>query len=319
MIINQQRLLYFNAVFTHRQISKAAVSASADASVVTRQIQILEKEIGYPLFDRCPREMKPTPVAELLSEYYRRNCEALKAFEASLQELRDMRRGSVSLAIPAIFVHVFMDIFDDFRLRYPGVHLQIEEIFETTKIIDQILSDTVDIGIADVCPETLDIQFYASVLLPLYLLVSKDHPLAGKRKVTFAEAISYPVSLPASGMILETVQAIARSEKLQLCPSSFVSNSTTVRETFASTGSGAVFMSAFSAREEIKAGKLIALEVAHPAFQSSKMAVITRRGKPILPAMNQLLRLLKARLSVFTLSPEMDSNSSIPLGASNAE
>ncbi len=313
MIINQEQLRYFNAVFTHREICKAAESTNTSASVIKHQIKILEQEIGYKLFEYRPDGVAPTYVAELLLEYYRQSRDARMVFEVGLQELGDIREGNIHLAMPAIFVHVFMDIFDDFRLRYPGVHLQIEEIFETTKIIDQILSDTVDIGIADVCPETLDIQFYASVLLPLYLLVSKDHPLAGKRKVTFAEAISYPVSLPASGMILETVQAVARSEKLQLCPSSFVSNSTTVRKTFASTGSGAVFMSAFSAREEIKAGTLIALEVDHPAFQSSKMALLTKLGNPIFPATDHLLRSLKERLSVFTFSPEVDNNSSIPL------
>ncbi|UUM22054.1 LysR family transcriptional regulator [Mycoavidus sp. SF9855] len=319
MIINQQRLCYFNAVFTHREICKAAESMSTNASVITNQIKILEREIGYKLFEYRPSEVAPTYVAELLLEYYRQSRDARMDFEVGLQELGDIREGNIHLAIPAIFVHVFMDIFDNFRLRYPGVHLQIEEIFETTKIIDQILSDTADIGIADVFQESPDIQHYAHVPFPLYLLVGKNHPLAGKRKVTFSEAVSYPVSLPASGILRQKIQAVAQSERVQLCFSSFVSNSTTARKIFASTGPGAVFMSAFSAREEIEAGTLIALEVDHLAFQASKMALLTKRGNPIFPATDHLLRLLKERLSVFTFSPEVDNNSSIPLGASNAE
>lgn len=79
-------------------------------------------------------------------------------------------------------------------------------------------------------------------------------------------------------------------------------------------------MSVFSAREEIKAGKLIAPEVDHPIFQSSKMALITRRGKPLLPATDQLLKLLRAELSIFTFPPKMDRYASaIQLGVSNAE
>ncbi|BBE09319.1 LysR family transcriptional regulator [Mycoavidus cysteinexigens] len=79
-------------------------------------------------------------------------------------------------------------------------------------------------------------------------------------------------------------------------------------------------MSAISAREEIKAGELIALEVDHPIFQSSKMALITRRGKPLLPATDQLLKLLRAELSIFISPPKMDRYASaIQLGVSNAE
>ena len=295
--INQQRLSYFYEVYTHGKIRRAADNLDVDSSVVTRQIGILEKEIGFQLFERCSRGVEPTEAAELLLRYYRHTLNGQEELEASLQDLNKMRPGNIRLVMPAAFVGALMDVFNDFRHKHPHVNLSIEEVFEANKIATQILEDISHIGIVHLCPNSKDLYYYARVPLPLCMLVSKAHPLADKRTVTFAEAIRYPLSQASSGMLRQMVQSVAHSEHIELPSPVFVSNSTTARKKFACDGSGAIFMSAFSAREEIEAGKLIALEIDHPAFKSADLALITRRGKPLTAATRQLLELLHAELS----------------------
>ncbi len=305
MIINPKRLAYFQAVYTHKKIRKAAEYLDSYSSVVTRQIQLLEEELECQLFVRHPgvREVIPTRGAEALLEYCHRSRELQEFLEKELQDVRSMRGGSINLAIPSTFVGALMGVLEDFRCQYPNINLHIEEIFESPKIVHQILEDRSHIGIAHICPEVPDIQRHAHVSLPLRMLVSKNHPLADRHKVTFAEAIGYPFTLPASGMLLRTVESVARSEKIMLPSPALVSNSTIARKKFVYTNPGTVFMSAFSAREEIQGRDLIALEIDHPVFNSIDLSLITRRGKPLFPAMEHLLKLLRIGLSIFKETP----------------
>ncbi len=315
-MINQKRLRYFYEVYAHGKIRKAADHLNTDSSVVTRQIKLLEEEVGHPLFERRPRGVAPTNVAEILLEYYRRTSEAETALKASLQELNEMRRGSIHIATNSAFVSPLMGIFHQFHQQCPSINLNIEEIFDPNKIIDHILEDTLHIGIIHLCSEKPDVQCYASVPLPLCMVVGKEHPFAHKQKVTFQEAMSYPLSLPASGLSREIVQSICHTEKIALPPCVFESDSTAARKKFACYGLGAVFMSVFAAREEIKKGELVALEVDHPIFQSTKLALAVKRGKPLLPATHLLLRLLHQGLSIFTNELEVNDNSLIRTGVS---
>lgn len=304
MIINQKRLLYFHAVYAQGKIRKAADHLNTDCSVITRQIQLLEQELGAKLFERRPRGMAPTEAGELLMEYYRGQHKQEEILMVGLQELE--QRGNIRLAMPTAFVIPLMSIFDDFHLQYPNVHLHIEEIFESNKIASLVAEDIAHIGVIHCCSNFPDIRYYASESLPLRLLVNKNHPLSDRRKVTFLEAVSYPFSLAAAtDIVSSSIKKAALSEKIELPLPVFVSNSTVARKIFACTGSGGIFMSEFSAYEEIKTGKLVVLEVEHPVFNSAELSLIVRRGKSLSSAANQLLRLLSSRLPIFSqLKPE---------------
>ncbi|MCX8565487.1 MAG: DNA-binding transcriptional regulator, LysR family [Glomeribacter sp. 1016415] len=307
--INQRRLRYFYEIYRCGKIREAADNLNMDSSVVTRQIRLLEEEIGFKLFERRPRGVVPTEAAQLLLKYYRDNCDLKVELEKGLNELRNMRQGNIHLAIHPTFVGTLMSVFNNFQSQYPDIHLHIEENFETNKIINQILEDISHIGILCIYQDAPNINYFARVPLPLYMLVNKNHPLANKRKVTFAEAIRYPLSLPATGALRQMVQSVAQAEKLELQPPVFISNSTTARKKFACTDAGAVFMSAFSASEEIKSGELVALEIDHPMFKAASLALIVRRGKTLLPPILQLLRLISAHLPIFARQPLVENSS----------
>lgn len=297
MIINQKRLRTFSAVYNCRKICDAAERLETDSSVVTRQIKQLEKEIGAKLFYRHSRGVVPNEAAQSLLEYYQETCASRAKLKANLQELNNVQRGNIHLAIPDGYIDVLMKgALNDFCDKYTDVNIRLEEVHSTTQVVTKLLEDEAHIGFTFNVVQNPDIFCHARAPPPIYLLVGKNHPFAGRQKITFAETLHYPLALPPVSFALwNMLQTVEHSENIKLKPQ-FTSNSAAALKDFASTGCGGTFMSNFEARQEIKSGQLIALEIDHPVFMSPELCLVVRRGRSLLPVANQLLRVLTAKL-----------------------
>lgn len=297
MIINQKRLRTFYAVHTCRKICDAAERLETDSSVVTRQIKLLEKEIGCKLFERQPRGVVPNDAAQCVLEYYLETCASREKLEANLQKLNDVQRGIIHLAIPDGHIDVLMEgVLNDFCNKYADINICIEEVHSSAQVITKLLEDEAHIGLTFNVVQNPDICCRARAPLPIYLLVGKDHPFAGRQKIAFSETSHYPLALPpVSFSLWKMLQTVEHSENIKLKPQ-FTSNSAAALKEFASTGCGGTLMSTSEAREEIKSGQLIALEIDHPVFMSPELCLAVRRGRSLLPVANQLLRVLTAKL-----------------------
>lgn len=222
--------------------------------------------------------------------------------DTRLEERHGMKCGSISIVIPTVYVDILMeDVLGEFCLTYPHLKLHIEEINPSPQIMTNILEDISHLGIVNnYSPTHPNIRCYARAPIGVCMLVSKDHPLANKQKVTLSEIARYPLALPPTSFnTWQMIREAERSEKIQLSPS-FISNSVSARKKFVSTCQGGTLLSSFAARHEIKAGQLIALEIDHPAFNSVESCLIVRQGRPLPPAVNQLLRLIVAKSSIFS-------------------
>lgn len=297
MIINQKRLRHFYAVYTHGKIREAAESLCTDSSVVTRQIKILEEEIGYMLFERQPRGVVPTEAAQGVLEYYLETSASLDKLETKLQELCNIQRGNIHLAIPDGHIDVLMEeVLNDFCNEYTEVNICIEEVHSSSQVVTRLLENNAHIGLTFGVAKDPDIRCHARAPLPIHMLVGKNHAFADQQKITFSETSHYPLALPpASFSLWKMLQTVEHSENIKL-KSQFTSNSASALKEFASTSCGGTFMSTSEARQEIKSGQLIALEIDHPVFMSTELCLAVRRGRPLLPATNQLLRVLTAKL-----------------------
>ncbi|MDH2344201.1 LysR family transcriptional regulator [Bradyrhizobium sp. SSUT77] len=71
--IDLRRLRYFLAVCEHGGFSRASNSIGIAQPSVTRQIKLLEKEIGLPLINRKARGAEPTDEGRLLLEKSRQH------------------------------------------------------------------------------------------------------------------------------------------------------------------------------------------------------------------------------------------------------
>ncbi|MDM0118107.1 LysR family transcriptional regulator, partial [Variovorax sp. J22R133] len=83
---------YFLAVAQHGQVRRAAAALGLSQPALTKGLQRLEKELGFPLFERGARGMTLTPVAE----QFRQRTQTLRAsLGDAIKEAADLHLGAM--------------------------------------------------------------------------------------------------------------------------------------------------------------------------------------------------------------------------------
>lgn len=125
-ILDIQQLKAFYEVARWRSFSKAAKELYLSQPAVSRQISSLETEIGLPLFIRTANHVSLTDSGRKLLAYAEEIIHTLEQATRTIQDLRDLRQGTVTLAADSFLSQYFLPRFaGEFHRRYPSLQLRI--------------------------------------------------------------------------------------------------------------------------------------------------------------------------------------------------
>jgi LysR family cys regulon transcriptional activator len=191
-----QQLRYIVAVHDNGlNISAAARHLHASQPALSRQIKLLEVELGFELFEREGRALLRTTVAgmEIIARAGRilRDMQNIRRTSA---ELRDADGGTLSIATTHTQArYVLPEVIRAFRAKYPKVRLHLHQ-GTSEQIADMMARGRIDLAIATGSPEL----FQHLVRLPVYrwhraVVVPHGHRLASAGKLTLKKLAEYPV------------------------------------------------------------------------------------------------------------------------------
>ncbi|MGW3539120.1 LysR family transcriptional regulator [Nocardia niigatensis] len=154
-----QQLSYFLAVAQAKHFTRAADALGVAQPSLSKQIRVLETELGAELFSRARGNITLTAAGEALLPLANRILADVDTARLEVQELAGLRRGRVRLgATPSLCSGLLADALRRYHDAYPGIRLLVEES-GSRDLVRQLTRGELDLAV---------------VILPL----AEDTPLA---------------------------------------------------------------------------------------------------------------------------------------------
>ena len=175
-------------------VSRAAEQHFIVQSAVSRQLALLEEELGMPLFERKGKRLvEPTPVCKMIAKELDHIEQSLGNIRALADDYRTQTRGELRVATTHTQARYFLpDVMLEFRQRYPDVAIHFLQ-GNPAELVRMLHEGKADIA---VCTEELhedpELESRKCYDWNHGVVIPADHPLA-EGKITLERLAAYPV------------------------------------------------------------------------------------------------------------------------------
>jgi DNA-binding transcriptional LysR family regulator len=286
------QLRYLRAVVRTGSVTAAAEAEFVAQPSVSKQMRLLERELGVPLFHRVGRRVVPTEAAIALADCADRVFDDLAATLSAISGPESARGGTLRMcATETVTDHLLPSALTELRRRFPECHVSVE-MLGTDDSIQRVLADEVDLAI--VALPLTDSRLDVHLLLeePVLLAVPPDHPWAGRQGVPLSEAVSDPtllLSMRGHGL-RALVEDAAREVETNLSGHIELRSQAALLAMVAAGGG-----IAFAPRLTVAGREDVATVETEPAL-SRQVGWVRRKGRHLPAIGSELLRLLGAEL-----------------------
>lgn len=191
MRVDPVSLKLFVSIVETGTIAAAAEREHVAASAVSRRISELEAALKITLLRRTNKGVEPTPAGLALLNLARGVLHSLDEIGAQMAEYATGVRGQVRLAANLSAITQFLPgEIRRFLALHPQVQIHLEELI-STRVPKAVAENQADIGIFAHVPFGQDVETYRYHSDRLVLITPREHPLAGRETVRFAETLDY--------------------------------------------------------------------------------------------------------------------------------
>ena len=174
-----RHLRYFVATGEEQHYGRAAIRLRVAQPALSRQIQDLEKELGFKLFERLPRGVKLNAAGRLFLEDARRILQELNEAAARAARVASGRSGTLRVGFTenSSWRGVVPNSFRRYREKQPDAELQLQPEGSQAQL-EAIRSGRLDAGFVNFMPESdLELDQLLVARQHVELAVPKRHPL----------------------------------------------------------------------------------------------------------------------------------------------
>jgi LysR family transcriptional regulator, transcription activator of glutamate synthase operon len=212
ILVELRQLIYFHEVAKNEHVTKAADVLHVAQSAISRQISLLEAELGVTLFHREGRNVRLTTIGKIFLEHAEKIIMEIEKTKEKVEEYLNPETGVIRLGFSTgLSVYTFTRVFTQFRELHPNLHFQLLQ--GTTAYLINLM-DRGDIDIAFAAPVPTD---HSSVLGDIFftekmlLLLPEQHDLVHESfiRINHLEKerfVTFRTGLPIREMIFKACQ-----------------------------------------------------------------------------------------------------------------
>ena len=206
-----EQLRIFVAVAERGHVTQAAGALNMTQSAVSAAIATLETRHGVRLFDRVGRSIEVNAAGRLFLEEARTVLASAAAAERALQDLAELRRGTLSIHASQTIANYWLPArLHAYRTHHPGIAVHVS-IDNTEQVARAVIDGSADLGLIEGATELALLGKRRVTGDALAIVVAAGHPWGGRGSVAPGELKDTPWVLrePGSGTRTEFEDAIA--------------------------------------------------------------------------------------------------------------
>ena len=210
-----RQLEYFVAVTEQGSFSRAAATLNLAQPSVSRQIALLEDELGQKLLERTGRGVTPTPAGHALLAHARVMLNAASQALSDLKEMHAEPVGRVVVGLPnRVAMGLSVALIKEFRQRFPNALLSVVEGLSLS-LREGMIAGRIDLGLLfDPAPTPL-LSYEQLMRERMMLVAPKAYRLPAQ--VALATLANFPLVLPGShNPIRSLVDAVLLPRRIAL-------------------------------------------------------------------------------------------------------
>ena len=293
-----RQLEIIRAIADTGSFTAAGEKLHVSQSAISRQILLLEEELGEPVFHRIGRRIRITPAGESLLQLSHRVFRDLQETVATITDKRETLSGTMRLVGGmTVCLYVFPALLAEVRRVHPHLDLKVT-VGSAERSIAMLRSGAGDLGMITLPVEATDLVSVPALEEELLLITYPSHPLAKKKSIVPADLDKQDFVLFETGSITRRlVESFFAREGVE-ADIIMETENVEIIKAMVRAGLGISIIPSQAASAEVRTGQLFSSRIAGHS--------LVRQTGWLYPKMSRLPRTVSEVIRIFeTLRPKL--------------
>jgi DNA-binding transcriptional LysR family regulator len=295
-----RQLEIIRAIADTGSFTAAGEKLHVSQSAISRQILLLEEELGEPVFHRIGRRIRITPAGESLLQLSHRVFRDLQETVSTISDKRESLSGAMRLVGGmTVCLYVFPSLLAEVRRVHPHLDMKVT-VGSAERSIAMLRSGAGDLGMITLPVEATDLVSVPVLEEELLLITYPAHPLAKSKSITPADLDKQDFVLFETGSITrQLVESFFAREGVE--PEIIMeTENVEIIKAMVRNGLGISIIPSQAAASDIRTGQLFCSRIAGHS--------LVRQTGWLYPKMSRLPRTVSEVIRIFeTLRPKLES------------